>query len=318
MAPILITGFIFVATLLLADTIIRWLFRRRAASSEIKNRLQALKARTDQTTAYNEFLSRRGISKAGPSVFSLRWFNRIYVQSGLDIKMSRRVLFLILFSLGGWIVGTRLFPGFVVGQVIFAVIFAFGLAFLVVFMKRRKRMRTFQRQLAPAIEIMVRSLNAGHPTSSSISLVSKEMADPIGSEFGLLSDQLTFGAPVETAFGNMIERVGVEELKLLAITVTVQRGTGGNLAEILQNLAKMIRDRLMLKAKIKAISAEGRFTAVIMAIFPFVLYFIIVSLVPNYFDDVIETGYAGTIVAVCLVLMGLGIIVLYRLVNFDF
>ncbi len=317
LTPLIIYGLIFVATLLLVDGLLRWMFRRRAKSADIRNRLQGLKARKDQQSAYNEFLSRRGISER-ESIFSLRWINRMYVQSGIEMPVTRRIAYVVLFILGGWVISILTLPFPLFGQVVFAILFGIGLTIGVVYMKRRRRISRFIAQLAPAIEIMVRSLNAGHPTSSSIALVSKEMNDPIGSEFGLLNDQLTFGLAMDAALQNMIERVGAEELKLLAVTLTVQRDTGGNLAEILLNLAKMIRDRLMMKAKIRAISAEGRFTAVIMAVFPFFLYWMIKTLVPDYFDTVIESGYAGTIVTVCLILMAFGIFILYRLVNFDF
>ncbi|MEC7668488.1 MAG: type II secretion system F family protein, partial [Pseudomonadota bacterium] len=170
----------------------------------------------------------------------------------------------------------------------------------------------------PALDIIVRSLSAGHPLGTSIALVSREMPDPIGSEFGILSDQLTFGSELEQAMLNMYDRVGAPELNMVTVSVSVQRGTGGNLAEILENLAQMIRDRLMIKAKIKAISAEGRITAWIMLLFPFGLFYMLKAMVPTYFDLVWESGYGGLVVGVCLTLLFFGMIVIRKLVNFDY
>ena len=179
-------------------------------------------------------------------------------------------------------------------------------------------MKKFVGQLSDAIDVMIRSLGAGHPLPAAINLVATEMADPIGTEFGLLSDELTYGIELDDAMLNLVHRVGLEETKLLAVSISVQRGTGGNLIEILQNLSTMIRDRIMMRAKIKAISAEGRITAVVMAAFPFLLFLMIRSLVPTYFDPLWDTGYGGVVVATCGAFMIFGIIVLYRLVKFDF
>lgn len=144
------------------------------------------------------------------------------------------------------------------------------------------------------------------------------MPDPIGSEFGILSDQLTFGSELDAGMLNMIDRVGVAELNLLAVTVSVQKGTGGNLSEILENLAQMIRDRLMIKAKIKAISAEGRITAWIMMLFPVFLYYMILFLVPTYYDKLWETGYGAYVVWGCLIMIFFGMMIIRKLINFDF
>jgi len=117
---------------------------------------------------------------------------------------------------------------------------------------------------------------------------------------------------------NMFHRVGADEVKLVAISLSVQQGTGGNLGEILENLAQVIRDRALIKAKIKAISAEGRITAVIMAMFPFFLFFMLRALVPDYFDPLWESGYGTVILSVCGSFMFFGIVILYCLVKFDF
>src|SRR3990167_1014442 len=100
-------------------------------------------------------------------------------------------------------------------------------------------------------------------------LVGKEMAEPIGSEFLVLAEKLTFGANLDHSVHAMVEKVGVNEMNLLAVTLTVQSRTGGSLSDVLENLAEMIRERGIMRAKIRAISAEGRMTAVLMAVFPF-------------------------------------------------
>ncbi|MCY1237003.1 Type II secretion system (T2SS), protein F [compost metagenome] len=144
------------------------------------------------------------------------------------------------------------------------------------------------------------------------------MPDPVGTEFGLLSDELTYGVTLDHALVNLSDRVGAEDLNLLAISLSVQAGTGGNLVEILHNLSKTLRDRAMLKAKVKAISSEGRITAIFMSVYPFLLYAMITALSPTYFDVVWESGYGPTIAAVLVAIMAVGNVILYKMVNFEY
>ncbi|MBP2448590.1 type II secretion system F family protein [Rhizobium leguminosarum] len=145
-----------------------------------------------------------------------------------------------------------------------------------------------------------------------------EMPDPIGTEFGLLSDELTYGVTLDDALVNLGDRVGVEDLNLLAISLSVQAGTGGNLVEILQNLSKALRDRTMLRAKVRAISSEGRITAIFMSVYPFLLYAMIKALSPTYFDPVWESGHGTAVVSVLLAVMAIGNVILYKMVNFEY
>jgi len=319
MAPILIYGLVFVSVLLVVDTVTRGILNSRRSREDVRNRLASLKTgNASEEQVYTDFLRRRGLASDGPTLFTFGWFSRLYAQSGIEMPLGRRIAFVALFIMIGWFIGALFFSGSVALQLLFAVVFGTFMVLAIVFIKRRRRIRKFVTQLAPAIETIVRSIRAGHPVPAAISLVAREMPDPIGSEFGVLSDQLTFGSELEDALLNMIERVGAEELNLLTVTMTVQRGTGGNLAEILENLAQMIRDRLLLKSKIRAISAEGRFTSWIMILFPFFLFSMIRLLVPDYYDDLIDTGYANIIVVVCFIMVAFGAIVLNRMVNFDF
>ncbi|MFD1341171.1 type II secretion system F family protein [Litorisediminicola beolgyonensis] len=315
--PFIFYGLFFAAALLIADTLLRLLTARRRSEQQVKNRMQALKAKKGETAALSELLSRRRVPGDGRmDIFAM--FTRTMAQTGLEISTPRRLLYLFgLFAIG--IIISTLFlglTGFV--RLGFGIVFALAVAWFAIVIMRRRRINTFTTQLAPAIEIIVRSLNAGHPLNSAIALVAREMPDPIGSEFGILSSQLTFGSDLHQGFLNMIQRVGAPELNLLAVTVSVQRGTGGNLSEILENLAKMIRDRLMLKAKIRAISAEGRMTSWIMLGFPFFLFFMIKVMVPDYYDELWESGYGTHVVVTCLILMFFGMIIIRKLVNFDF
>lgn len=318
MSLILIYAFVFAAVLLSVDALLRYISAFSRSRREVNDRLSRLNdGGGNQSEMYQQLLKDRSATSGWGQTGAVAWMTRVYRQSGLRLSVQRRILYAAGFMLGGIVL-----MGFVgVGsawQVATGPVIGLGLMVLTVIRIRSRRLRKFVDQLPLALEIIVRSLNAGHPLSTAIALVGREMADPIGSEFGLLSDQLTFGSELDDAMLNMLDRVGAEELGLLAVTVSVQRGTGGNLAEILENLSAMIRDRGVIRAKIKAISAEGRITSVIMAIFPLGLYMLISTLVPTYFDPVWESGYGTQIVMGLLVVMGMGMLILNRLVRFDF
>jgi tight adherence protein B len=317
MPTILIYAFVFAAVLLSVDTLFRVLAGYQRSRKDVNERLALLKRGGDQVAAYQQILRERAAEGGFQESGLFSWAARMYRQSGLRMTVPRRLAYCI-----GAVIISAFVANYLTGDVFFQVIITFGLALagivLFVLRKRAKRISKFVQQLPVAIEIIVRSLNAGHPLTSAISLVGREMADPIGSEFGILSDQLTFGSELDMAMLNMVDRVGADELNLVAVTVSVQRGTGGNLAEILENLAKMIRDRGLLRAKIRAISAEGRITAMIMSVFPLGLYLMISTLVPSYFDPVWESGYGTTVVLTIIGVMSVGIFIMFRMVRFDF
>jgi len=315
MSIIVIYGFIFGAVLLLTEAMLRRLFGARSANREVNERLERLKAGSDQLSTYKSLLSDRGVGRSG--LLSLGWLSQLYRQSGLMLSLPRRVLYTLVILLGAWI-GAAWLTNDLLIQIILALTIGPSVILALVIRVRARRIAKFVAQLPDALDIIVRSMNSGHPLTTAIALVGREMPDPIGSEFGILSDQLTFGSELDDAMLRMVDRVGADELNLLAVTVSVQRSTGGNLSEILENLSGMIRDRAMLRNKIRAISAEGRITAIIMAAFPFLLYLMISSLVPTYFDPVWESGYGTTVVLSILVLMSFGLLILYKLVKFDF
>ena len=133
-----------------------------------------------------------------------------------------------------------------------------------------------------------------------------------------MSDEMTYGNDIDVASRNMATRVGAEELNLLSISLSVQKGTGGNLAEILANLSTVIRKRIMMRAKIKAISAEGRMTSWFMLAFPFFLYGLIWLIKRDYFDPLWNSGYGDIFLIAAGSLMLTGMLILRRLVNFDY
>ena len=157
--------------------------------------------------------------------------------------------------------------------------------------KAKKRMSLLEEQLPDAVELMVRSLRVGHPFASAIGIVSKEVPDPLGTEFGVIADEAAYGRDVAEALKAFAERMDNQDLRFLAVAVTIQQQSGGNLAEILSGLAKVIRARFKLFRRVRAITAEAKWSGMFLSGFPIAALLMIQMLKPDYYDGVKDTEY---------------------------
>lgn len=170
--------------------------------------------------------------------------------------------------------------------------------------KAKKRMAMLEEQLPDAVELMVRSLRVGHPFSAAVGIMSKEIPDPLGTEFGLIADESAYGKDIAVSLKDFAERMDSQDLRFLAVAVTIQQTSGGNLAEILDGLAKVIRARFKLFRRVKAITAEAKWSGKFLSAFPIVALIMINVIQPDYYDEVKETAAfipAALIVAVFLI-----------------
>ncbi len=152
--------------------------------------------------------------------------------------------------------------------------------------KAKKRISLFEEQLPDALDLMVRSLRVGHPMNASIGIVAREMADPLGTEFGLIADETTYGMTITDALDRLAERVPVPDLRFVAIAINIQSTSGGNLAEILAGLSAVIRSRFKLFRKVRAITAEARWSGWFLSIFPVIALLMVQVVQPDYYDRV--------------------------------
>lgn len=155
--------------------------------------------------------------------------------------------------------------------------------------KANKRMSMIEEQLPDAVELMVRSLKVGHPFASAIQIVAKEVKDPLGTEFGVIADESAYGKDVGEALKEMAERLDMQDMRFLAVAVTIQQQSGGNLAEILAGLAQVIRARFRLFRRVKAITAEAKWSGKFLSAFPLMALLVINLGDPHYYDEVRET-----------------------------
>jgi tight adherence protein B len=190
------------------------------------------------------------------------------------------VAFLLLSLFTSAEIGLRIIVGIVMGV---------GGVFHWVNRTAKKRMSLLEEQLPDSIELMVRSLRVGHPFSTAIGIVAKEIPDPLGSEFGVISDEAAYGRDVSESLKAFAERMDSQDLRFLAVAVSIQQQSGGNLAEILEGLSKVVRARFKLFRRVRAITAEAKWSGMFLSGFPIAALVMINVIQPDYYDEVRET-----------------------------
>lgn len=196
------------------------------------------------------------------------------------------------------LLGVIAFMGLTVGtatsmpvRIVMSVGIGVGAVYFWVSSKANKRLGMIEEQLPDAVELMVRSLRVGHPFSSAVQIVAKEAPDPLASEMGIIADESAYGRDVGEALKEMAERLDMQDLRFLAVAVNIQQTSGGNLAEILAGLAKVIRARFRLFRRVKAITAEAKWSGKFLSAFPIVALIVINVGDPNYYDEVRDHAY---------------------------
>jgi tight adherence protein B len=187
--------------------------------------------------------------------------------------------------------------------------------FMVVRVARTKRMRLFEEQFPEAIELLARALRAGHAFPTGLTMVADELAPPVGSEFKLVYDRQNFGMPLGDALKGLAERVPVIDARFFVTAVLTQRETGGNLSEVLDNLATVIRDRFKVKRQVRVVTAHGRITGWILAGLPPSLAGVLCLVSPGHMKTLITDPLGIQMLVVAGVLQVSGTLVIRKLVN---
>ncbi len=200
-------------------------------------------------------------------------------------------------------------------RIMLAVLFGVGGVYVWISREAKKRMNMIGEQLPEAVELMVRSLRVGHPFSSAVAIVAKEVPDPLGTEMGMISDEAAYGRDMGETLKAMAERLDNQDLRFLAVAVTIQQTSGGNLAEILDGLAKVIRARFRLFRRVAAITAEAKWSGNLLSAFPFIALFGINVVKPDYFDEVMETSLFIPVALVVIAFLIVNLIVMRALVD---
>jgi tight adherence protein B len=311
----LISVLLFIAVALATQGLYWIAWRSRRAQSSIRRRLALSKEGASSHQALNALRDERGLAEfENPR---LRRYNDFLAQTGL--RLDRTLLLIAMFALNGLLF---IVLGLVFGHGAWTFLSAMllAVAVIVLFFKivRQRRIGRFAELLPDSIDVIVRGLRAGYPLPAALDLVGQEMPDPVGSEFRLTSDEISFGQDIRTAIDNLYRRVGQDDLLFLIMAVNVQSQTGGNLAEILGGLSRLLRNRTKVNMKVRALSADGRMSAVVLSLIPFILFGLISFISPSYFGEVRDHPLIVPALIYAVISLGLGNIVVYRMVNFKF
>jgi tight adherence protein B len=311
----IVIALVFAATLLAVQSLYGPITRSRQATKSTNRRLQQSADQVDRHEVVNALRSERGIADFDNPI--LRSLNDRITQTGL--LLNRNLLIAVIFALiaicfFGWsflfdLGALSLFLA--IGSTLFFVFAFFSTV-------RQRRIARFAELLPDSIDVLVRAVRVGYPLPAALALVAREMPAPIGPEFGITADEISFGQDTRTAVEGLYRRVGLDDLIFLVVAINVQTQTGGNLAEILSRLSKLLRNRTKLQLKIRALSADGRISALVLSLMPFILLAGITLIAPSYFVEVRHHPFVVPAVIYGSISLVAGNIVMYRMVNFRF
>lgn len=241
---------------------------------------------------------------------------RVIEQSGRSIQAHRLVGLAVLLAVGAFTLVMLFFrnPMFAV----LACVVAGAAPFLVIFHERRTRLDKIEEQLPDAVDVMKRAMRAGHPFNACLKLVAEDMVDPIAREFELTFADVNYGNDVRRALLAMLVRVPSTNLMAIVTAVLIQRETGGNLAEVFDRVAQVIRGRFRFGRKVRTLSAEGRLSAWILAMVPIVLFGILWVMSPDYLPPLLESTTGQKMLLFAGVMMVIGVFWMRKIIRIDF
>jgi tight adherence protein B len=300
---------------LFAEGVYLLCFAGASYRKNVNRRLKLLKDEPNRENILVQLRRERGLSGSGGYSIGIQSFNLLVLQSGLTLGLKKLFVFIAIGAVAATGVG-YVWRHSVGEAVVIGLLCGTLLPYLFLRILRGRRQKQFGAQFPDSLDIIVRSLRAGHPVPVAISMVGREMRDPIGSEFGIVSDEITYGADLETALRNLYFRIGQDDLPLFVTAVAIQGSTGGNLGEILENLSAVIRERFKMRRKIRALAAEGRASALILSSLPIMMFLVIQVVAPDFYASVWEEDLTKKVLAAAGAWMGVGNFIMYKLVNF--
>lgn len=314
---LIVYGVLFVGTVLLVESLFHLVMSHRfGPEAKINRRLRMLESGIDPREVLMHLKHRRAEQKPASFRHPIDWLEWMIIVAGLQIPVRRFIV--IMSALAMLVAAVVKLTGAanLLIAVAIGVVCGVTLPVLVLRFLQRRRLKRFSEQLPEAIDLIVRSLRAGHPLNAGLNMVANELPDPIGTEFGIAVDETTYGLDLREAIANMGRRIDLLDLHYFTIAVRIQYGTGGNLAEILENLSRLIRSRFQMFRKVRAITAEGRLSAWFLSIFPIGLGAALISIKPDYYEPVRDNPLFPWIAGVAATLLLLNVVVMRRMVSF--
>ncbi|HSV44826.1 MAG TPA: type II secretion system F family protein [Ramlibacter sp.] len=286
-----------------------WASSRSDEARRVSSRLAALRGEVRTEVNLERVQQRRRLPWLQDLVASTGPGERLslYVRtSGMEVSAAELLLLSVVLGLVGFALPALIGRPPVIGAAV-----ALGLAWLPwwrVSSTRNKRIQRFEQQFPEALDMMGRAMRAGHAFPTAVKMCGDEISEPMGRDFRLLSDEMNYGVPAAEALQNLASRVPLPDVSYFVVAVMIQRESGGNLAELLDSISAILRERLKLLGEVRTLSAEGRLSAIILTALPFCVA-LVINLVNPQFMSVLWTDPAGLrLVGVALFLMVFGIL----------
>jgi tight adherence protein B len=317
MSPwVIVVGGIILIVLLIIGAVVSSSSEQKLVEQRLDQYLdggQVAADRQTQNTALTEWVSQRvEHTSLGERI------SRDLARADLKFKAGEYVALIVIAIIAvgaiAWLLGGRNPISFLIGAV--------GGYFIPGFYVRRQqaqRLKKFNEQLSDMINLMVNGLRAGYSTMQAMEAVSKELPPPICDEFRRVVQEMQIGIPMEAALENLLRRIPSEDLDFMVTAINVQREVGGNLSEILDTISFTIRERVRIKGEIRALTAQVRTSGAVLSMVPVFLALMIWFISPTYLSSFLDDGpiCAGAIVAVILVLLGLGYFIMMRIADIE-
>jgi tight adherence protein B len=246
------------------------------------------------------------------------WSSRLQdyiLQAGMRTKAAKILLLTAVLGFGAYLTSN-----FFYRKVVISIPLAIGAAtlpILFVAVKRKKRLRKFEERFPEALDLLGRAVRAGHAFTTGLEMISKECSEPLGGEFRTTFEEQNFGLPLRDALLNLAERVPLIDVRFFVTSLLIQKETGGNLAEILDGLARVIRDRFRIYREIQVRTAQGRLTAMILIALPICMVFALSAVNPDYMKVLLDDPRGPYILATAGGMQVIGSMILWKIIHFE-
>ena len=308
---------IFAAVVFAVERVLSIIVGRRLESQAINQRLDLINRGVSRGQAMQMLRRQASNLPAGLPDFLIGpavRFEKMLMAAGVSVPTGRLMLILlatpaILFLTVVLLMaasGAALGAGRVLLLATFSFLVGAGLPMMYFNFRANRMRKKIQDQFPVALDVFVRGLRAGHPISAALELLTVEMPDPIGSQFGIVVDEVTYGADLRDALSAMADRWDLDDMRMFVVSLSVQNETGGNLAEILENLSQVIRERASMMLKVRALSSEGRMTATMLTALPILAFTLLFLGNPRFYLDVADDPafVPGYVVLLVMYLVG--------------
>ena len=316
---------VFAAVLIAVEMVVGLFAARRGESRAINQRLKMIERGVSRVQTMSLLRRRAGVGSANLPTFLVNpaeKLERMLLQAGLTMPTRQLLLmvaaapvavFLLLVVLSATF--SSLGAGRLFLLLIVAIVVGLALPLMILSMRAAGMRKKIVEQFPVSLDVFVRGLRAGHPIAAALDLLTVEMPDPIGSQFGLVVDEVTYGADLRDALEGMADRWELDDMRMFVVSLSVQSETGGNLAEILENLSRVIRERASMMMKVRALSSEGRMSAIMLTVLPIGAFILLFILNPGFYLDVADDsmfipGFGGLIAMYIL-----GVLIIRRMVD---